>query len=211
MDPIPLNLEPAILDDLETKLTQRLNYILDPAASVIEPVIEAIDPLHPEDTDPAEDTEAPSAEFCANCLRVDRRTRFTPVAYLMRRFAWRADARFLEFIAEYLAGRCYYLSTLPEFLDHFLDRIYQRVQYQQEYARMLMGRLPFRQYLYRPGMPGASRCASQFQYQHSRVPTPWSNYSLGDLRQKVRQLANRVDAVDAATILTLLGSKYHLS
>lgn len=205
------------LDWLETRLRERLNYILDPAPVADEPIINRLYTTDPEEDDSDDDSEnAPednkvqTGDFCVNCHRLEQRNRFTPVAHLMRQYSWRSQPDIHHLIDSVSRGQCYFLSSVSELIDYLLELIYRRVQAQQDEARRVIGRLPFRQYLYMPGMPGASRSQSRLQYQHHQVPEPANQLSLDELRHRVRQLANRLDAVDAANILMTYGEKYHL-
>lgn len=206
------------LDWLESLLNQRLNYILDPVPFLDEPKIIqrrnftlAMDADDEIDDDDASDNESELGEqFCSNCHRVEQRTRFTPVAYLMKRYPWRSIPSFLELIDNVKRGQCHYLTSVNSLVNHLLELIYRRVLAQQEDARRILARLPFRQYLYAPGMPGASRSLSRSEYDQNQVPAPADRLTLQELRDQVRRLSNRLDAVDAASILMALGHKYHL-
>jgi hypothetical protein len=205
-----------MLDWLDKLLVKQLNYIMDPSPVADEPTIEPFYAMSEEEMDDDSDEDVDEArvqmgQFCANCRRLEQRTRFTPVTHLMRAYPWRSQPDIHKLIADVRGGRCHFLTTVRDLIDYLLELIYRRVLGQQEAARLILGRLPFRQYLYRPGMPGASRSQSRLQYQNNLVPVPADQLSLEELRQRVRQMANRLDAVDAAAILMTYGEKYHLA
>jgi hypothetical protein len=204
------------LDWLEKLLVRRLDYILDPAPVADEPSMPPFYAIDDDDTEGDSDDEddeprVQMGQFCANCHRLEQRHRFTPVVHLIRTYPWRSQPDLHKLIYEVRQGRCHFLTTVPDLIDYLLELIYRRVLGQQEAARLIIGRLPFRHYLYRPGMPGSSRSQSRLQYQNNLVPAPANQLSLEELRQRVRQMANRLDAVDAAAILMAYGEKYHLS
>jgi hypothetical protein len=210
-------MDPETLNWIEHLLTTRFDYILNPAHQVDEPEMirrrdfgAVASRLENDDSDDEDDDEIDTGSFCSNCHRLEQRTRFAPVASLMKQYPWRSCPEILAIIDLTVRGRCHYLTTPTELIDHLLELIYRRVLAQQNEARWKISQLPYRQFLYAPGMPGASRSLSRTQYEQNQVPAPANTLPLAELRQRVRRLANRLDAVDAAKIVLMYGDKYGL-